>query len=147
MAEIYFRTLKSCCKIEDLQFEHIDRFERCLAVYMIVTWRPLYAVRLGREFRDLDCEAIFEPDEWRSVYCFVNKTNTPSKTPPTLQTMIRLIARPGGYVARVRHDEPGPQTVSRGMQRMYDITLDAQILPRTSFVDEPIFFPSLATQS
>lgn len=121
MIEIYFRTLKSCCHIEDLRFEHIDRFERCLAVYMIVAWRTLYAVRLGREFPDLDCEAIFEPDEWRSVYQVVTK-EPPPKTPPTLQQMIRMIAQLGGYVNRVRDDEPGPQTVSLGMQRMHDIT-------------------------
>jgi hypothetical protein len=121
MIEIYFRTLKSCCHIEDLRFEHIDRFERCLAVYMIVAWRTLYAVRLGREFPDIDCEAIFEPDEWRSVYHMVNK-EPPPKTPPTLSEMIRMVAQLGGYINRARDDEPGPQTVSLGMQRMHDIT-------------------------
>jgi hypothetical protein len=121
MIEIYFRTLKSCCRIEDLRFEHIDRFERCLAVYMIVAWRTLYAVRLGREFPELNCEAIFEPDEWRAVYQFVTK-QVPPKTPPTLQAMIRLIACLGGYINRTRDDEPGPQSVCLGMQRMHDIT-------------------------
>lgn len=121
MIEIYFRTLKSCCRIEDLRFEHIDRFERSLAVYMIVAWRTLYTVRLGREFPDLDCEAIFEPDEWRSVYQFVTKQEPP-KAPPKLQEIIRLIACLGGYINRARGDEPGPQSVSLGMQRMHDIT-------------------------
>lgn len=121
MIEVYFRTLKSCCHIEDLRFEQIDRFERCLAVYMIIAWRTLYAVRLGREFPDMDCEAIFEPDEWRAVYQFVTKQRPP-QTPPTLQQMIRLIAQLGGYINRARDDEPGPQTVSLGMQRMHDIT-------------------------
>jgi hypothetical protein len=121
MIEVYFRTLKSCCHIEDLRFEHIDRFERCLAVYMIVAWRTLFTVRLGREFPDMNCEAIFEPDEWRSVYQFITK-QAPPKTPPSLQEMIRMIAQLGGYIQRSRDDEPGPQTVSLGMQRMHDIS-------------------------
>jgi hypothetical protein len=120
MIEVYFRTLKSC-KIEDLRFEHIDRFERCLAVHMIIAWRTLFVVRLGREFPELDCEAIFEADEWRSVYVFLNQ-EPPPESPPPLQEMVRLVARLGGYINRVREDEPGPQTVCQGMQRMHDIT-------------------------
>jgi hypothetical protein len=121
MIEVYFRTLKSNCRIETLRFEDLERFERCLAVYMIVAWRTLYTVRLGREYPDLDCEAIFEPDEWRSVYRVVKNEDPPS-TPPRLQEMIRMIAQLGGYIDRPRADEPGPQTVGLGMQRMYDIT-------------------------
>ena len=121
MIEVYFRTLKSNCRIESLRFEALERFERCLAVYMIVAWRTLYTVRIGREYPDLDCEAIFEPDEWRSVYRVV-KNEEPPSTPPRLQEMIRMIAQLGGYIDRPRADEPGPQTVGLGMQRMYDIT-------------------------
>ena len=121
MIEIYFRTLKSGCRVESLRFEKLERFERCLAVYLTIAWRTLYTVRLGREFPDLDCEAIFHPDEWRSVYQVV-KNAPPPKSPPPLQEMVRLIAQLGGYVGRPRHDEPGPKTVGLGMQRMYDIT-------------------------
>ena len=121
MIEVYFRTLKSNCKIEKLRFETLERFERCLAVYLIIAWRTLYTVRLGRDCPDLDCEAIFEPDEWKSVYRVVKNAEPPS-TPPRLQEMIRMIAQLGGYINRPRADEPGPQTVSLGMQRMHDIT-------------------------
>jgi hypothetical protein len=109
MIEVYFRVLKNSCGIEDLRFETLERFERCLAVYMIVAWRTLYTVRLGREFPDMDCETIFEPDEWRSVYRVVKNVEPPS-TPPRLQEMIRMIAHLGGYIDRPRDDEPGPQT-------------------------------------
>ena len=34
--EIYFRTLKSGCRIEDRQFETLDRLLNCLAVYSII---------------------------------------------------------------------------------------------------------------
>ena len=42
-------------------------------------------------------------------------------TPPTLQEMVRLVAQLGGYVNRKRRDEPGPQTVWLGLQRVHDI--------------------------
>jgi hypothetical protein len=120
LIEVFFRTLKSGCRVEARRFEHVDRLLPCLAVYMIVTWRTLFVCRLGREFPELSCEAVFEPAEWKAVYYVVHQSPPPS-TPPTLQAMIRLVAQLGGYVNRQRQDEPGPQTVWLGLQRTHDI--------------------------
>ena len=106
LVEVFFFVLKSGCRIEERRFEHIDRVLSALAVYMIVAWRTLYVCRLGREFPDLDCEAIFEPSEWKAVYKVVTDEWPPQK-PPTLQQMIRLVGQLGGYVNRKnRSDEP-----------------------------------------
>lgn len=120
MSEVYFRTLKSGCRVEARRFEHIDRVLPCLAVYMIVAWRTLYVCHLGREFPEISCEAVFEPAEWKSVYKVIHKKPAPQE-PPTLQEMVRTVAQLGGYVNRPRSDEPGPQTVWLGLQRAYDI--------------------------
>jgi Transposase Tn5 dimerisation domain/Transposase DNA-binding len=122
LVEVFFRTLKSGCRVEERRFEHVDRFLPCLAIYLIVTWRTLYVCRLGREFPDISCEAVFEPAEWQSVYQIV-KGDKPPKQPPTLREMVRLVAQLGGYVNRKRDDEPGPQTTWLGMQRLHDIAL------------------------
>jgi hypothetical protein len=120
LIEVFFRTLKSGCRIESRRFEHIDCMFPCVAIYLIVTWRTLFVCRLGREFPEIDCEAIFEPAEWKSVYTIIHKKPPPS-TAPTLQEMVRMVAQLGGYVNRKRSDEPGPQTVWLGLQRTYDI--------------------------
>jgi Transposase DNA-binding/Transposase Tn5 dimerisation domain len=120
MIEVFFRTLKSGCRVEKRRLEHIDGVLPCLAIYLIVTWRTLFVCRLGREFPEISCEAVFEPAEWKSVYHMVRKTPPPS-SPPTLQEMVRMVAQLGGYVNRKRTDEPGPQTVWLGLQRTHDI--------------------------
>lgn len=122
MIEVFFRTLKSGCRIEARRFEHLDRLLTCLAVYLIVTWRTLYVCRLGREFPDASCEAVFEPSEWKAVYSIVHRQPPPSQ-PPSLREMLRWVAQLGGYVNRSRPDEPGPQTVWLGLQRTHDIAL------------------------
>jgi len=122
MIEIFFRTLKMGCRVEERQFETMKRQMACLAIYMIVAWRTLLVCRLGRGCPEISCEAIFTPGEWRSVYQVVTR-KTPPKEPPKLQEMVRLVARLGGYVSRKRGDEPGPQTVWLGLQRLYDIAL------------------------
>jgi hypothetical protein len=117
--EILFRTLKTGCRIERRRFEHIDRVLPCLALYLIVAWRTLFVSRLGRECPDLDCEVIFEPSEWKSVWVTVHKKKPPKKA-PSLSAIVHLIARLGGYVERSQ-GEPGAQTVWIGLQRMYDL--------------------------
>ena len=82
MIEVYFRTLKSSCRVEERQFEHIDRALNAVAVYMIVAWRALMVCRISREDPDASCEVIFEPDEWQSVYYMVHQEPPPETPPP-----------------------------------------------------------------
>jgi len=117
--EILFRTLKSGCRIEQRRFEHIDRVLPCLGLYLIVAWRTLFVCRLGRSCPDMDCEAIFEPSEWKAVWVAVHHRKPPKKA-PRLSEMVHLIASLGGYVERP-HSEPGTQTLWIGLQRMYDL--------------------------
>jgi hypothetical protein len=126
MIEVFFRTLKSGCRAEERHFETLDRQLNCLAVYLIVAWRTLYVCRLSRSRPDIDCEAVFEPAEWKAIYRVVKKQMPPRK-PPTLQEMVRMVAQLGGYVNKPSSDDPGPQTVWLGMQRAKDFALCWQI--------------------
>ena len=49
--EVFFKTLKSGCRTEQRQFEHLDRELNAIAVYMIAAWRVMALCRLGREAR------------------------------------------------------------------------------------------------
>jgi hypothetical protein len=131
MIEVFFRVLKSGCRVEQRRFEHIDRLLSCLAVYLIVAWRTLYVCRLGRGCPDMNCEAVFEPAEWKSVWQVIHRTAPPS-VPPRLGEMVRLVAQLGGYVKRKRSDPPGPQTIWIGIQRMHDFALSWQLFGPTA---------------
>jgi len=117
--EVYFKTLKSGCRIEERQFEFLNRELNAIATYMIVAWRIMALCRLGRACPELSCEVMFETSEWKAVYLIVEKKPLPKK-PPTLNQMIRLIAVLGGYVPR-NTTEPGTQTLWIGLQRMHDL--------------------------
>jgi hypothetical protein len=121
MVEIFFRVLKSGCRVEERRFETLDRQLTCLAVYMIVAWRTLYVCRLGRSCPDMGCEALFEPAEWKATWKVVRREDPPRKAPP-LGIMLRLVAELGGYVNR-KCSVPGPQTVWIGLQRVHDFAL------------------------
>lgn len=119
--EVFFRVLKSGCRVEERRFEQIDRLLPCLAVYVIVAWRTMMVCRMGRSCPDINGEAIFEPAEWKAVYMVV-KRESPPKQPPRLEEIIRLIGQLGGWVNRPnRKDLPGVQTIWLGLQRMHDL--------------------------
>lgn len=117
--EVFFRVLKSGCKIEELQFQRQDRLQVCLAMYLIVAWRVLYVLKMGRECPHMPCDAIFAEAEWKSVYVIANQKPAPT-TPPPLGVILRLIAGMGGYLGRKHDGPPGPKTMWIGIQRMRD---------------------------
>jgi Transposase DNA-binding/Transposase Tn5 dimerisation domain len=119
MIEVFFRVLKSGCRVEERLFEYMDRLLNCLAIYLTVAWRTLYVCRLGRSCPEISCEAIFEPAEWKSVWKVVCREDPPANPPP-LGVFTRLVAQLGGYINRKRDDPPGPQTMWIGLQRMHD---------------------------
>lgn len=120
--EIFFKTIKTGCRVEDRQFETLPRLLNCLAVYSIVAWRIMYLCRLGRTCPELSCELVFEACEWKAVFKTNNRNKPLPENPPTLNQIIRLIASLGGYVIRTK-TKPGPQTLWIGMQRLHDLAI------------------------
>ena len=124
--EIFFKILKSGCKIEKLQLEKMERLEPALSFYMIIAWRVLYLTLLGRTCPDIPCDVVLETEEWQAVY-IVSRRQPPPKTPPGLNEMIRMIAAYGGFLNRKSDGEPGVQTLWIGLQRARDFTLAIEV--------------------
>ena len=53
--EIYFRTWKTGCRVEEIQLETQSRLKNCLALYAIVAWRVLYLTYLNRTTPEIPC--------------------------------------------------------------------------------------------
>lgn len=116
--ELFFKVLKSGCKIEELRFQEASRLLACIAVYMVVAWRILYSTYIGRTCPQLPCTVLFDIDEWRSVYATVEKTNPP-EAPPNLDEFMKMIATLGGYRGRKSDGPPGIKVIWIGMQAMH----------------------------
>ena len=132
--EIYFKVLKSGCRIEELQLETRERLEPALAFYMIIAWRVLYLTMLGRECPEMPCDTVFADEEWKAV-CLVTQRKPPPEQPPSLDTMVRMVASLGGFLNRKSDGFPGPKTLWVGLQRVPDfvLALEAQRAVRESY--------------
>ena len=117
--EIYFRVLKSGCKIEDRQFESAENYMPCLAIFMIVAWRVMSVMMMSRKYPEMPCDTVFSEDEWKAVYVIVKKQKYPPEA-PKLEESVKMVAHLGGYLGRKKDGPPGPKTLWIGMQRMMD---------------------------
>jgi hypothetical protein len=113
--EIYFRALKTGCRVEKIQLETVHRMKNCLAFYKIIAWRIVFLTYLNRQTPEMSCEAVFAESEWKSVWQVVKK-EPPPKTPPTLGEFMALLTRLGGYNNRPSEPPPGPQVIWTALQ-------------------------------
>jgi len=120
--EVYFKVLKSGCRIEELQLEKRERLEPALAFYMIIAWRVLFLTMLGRDCPQMPCDTVFADEEWKAVYLVTQRKPPPDK-PPSLDTMVRMVAGLGGFLNRKSDGFPGPKTLWIGLQRVPDFVL------------------------
>jgi hypothetical protein len=119
--EVYHRTLKSGCKIEERQLGHAERIEACLAVDLVVAWRIFFLTKMGRETPDVPCTVFFEEYEWKALVAHITQNPVPPFVPPTLREAVRMVASLGGFLGRKGDGEPGTKTTWIGLQRLDDL--------------------------
>ena len=61
--ECFHRVLKTGCKVEELQFKDNQCILPAGVLYMIISWRVMYVMKLGRQCPDLPCDTVFEEEE------------------------------------------------------------------------------------
>ena len=124
--EVFFRILKTGCRVEALQLSTRERLEPALAVYLIIAWRIQYLTVLGRTTPELPCDAVLDPTEWQAVWVAIHR-RPPPVIPPPLPAMLGWIARLGGHLGRKCDGPPGPQALWIGLQRARDLAWGMQL--------------------
>lgn len=117
--EIYFKILKSGCNVEKLQLSDKQRFDPCLAMYLIIAWRILFLTMLGRACPLLSSECVFDAVEWQTAYIMIYE-KPPPEAIPTLQDTLKMIARLGGFLGRKHDGDPGPIVMWKGMRNLHE---------------------------
>jgi hypothetical protein len=118
--EVFFRTLKTGCRMEDRQLGEARRLENCLAIDLVVAWRILQLNQQARELPEAPCTDYFDAGHCQVLAALPGRGD---HSPPNLRDAIRLVAMLGGFLARKSDGEPGAQTLWRGLQRLEDVAL------------------------
>ena len=120
--ELFHRVLKSGCRLEDLQQRHDFSLKPAIVLYMIIAWRLLYVMRLGRACPELPCDLVFDESEWKSVVV-VLKGRAALQHKPSVGEMVKMIGQLGGHLGRKNDPPPGMKSMWIGMTRLADFAL------------------------
>lgn len=119
--EIYFKILKSGCEIEKLQLESKDNISKAIAIYLIVTWRIQFLMMLSRVCPEIEAFRVFDQEEIEAI-CIISDKKKVWDKPPTINEIVRLIAKEGGFLARKSDKEPGAMTIWKGLIKLDNYT-------------------------
>jgi hypothetical protein len=116
--ELYFKTLKSGLKVEDLGYETLERYLKAFALLIVVGWRVEYLKGAARIDSEASCEKYFPAEEWQPAYLVFHDGACLPTEPPTMTEFMLMIAELGGWQRKKNQGPPGSMTIWRGIRRM-----------------------------
>lgn len=116
--EVFFRTLKTGCRIEQLRLKTASAIQVCTALYGIIAWRLNFLVEHARLHGEEPCDRYFSDEEWESTLVIAKKAKHPVR-PPSLGEFMGVVAGLGGYLGRKSDPPPGVQAIWQGLQKVY----------------------------
>jgi hypothetical protein len=125
--EVFHKIPKSGCRAEDAKLRTADRLANLVAVFCIVSWRVLCLTMMARTAPDAPAAIAMTTGEMTILDHVVSNTPTRGAAPGTLKLYVTKLARLGGYLARASDPPPGNTIIRRGLRRLSDIQLGAEI--------------------
>jgi hypothetical protein len=122
--EVFFKILKSGCGVEKLQLQSRHGLENAVSVLLIVAWRIHFLSSLGRDeiTAKEPCDLWLMREEWTTIWMLSQSKSPPAK-PPTIEQLVRMLAKIGGHLGRKYDGYPGPLTIARGMARVFQFLI------------------------
>lgn len=121
--ELFFKVLKSGCKVEERQLQTTERIKNLIAIFLVLAWRVMFTMMLGRIYGEMSCADLFDEAEWKSVYKILNQKKSLPRKPPMLNEFMIMVAKLGGYVRQKDGEPPGVKVMWKGMARMVDFSI------------------------
>jgi hypothetical protein len=116
VVEVYYRVLKTGCRVEHLLLRQSRAILAALALYCVVAWRILYLRDLSRSCGGLAGSCFFTKAEWHAL--FLVSKRVPGTDPPPLEQLTKMVAQLGGYAARKTDPPPGAECLWRGLEKL-----------------------------
>jgi hypothetical protein len=116
--EVYHRTLKSGCRIQDRHLDPNAGLKVCVGIDMVVAWRVFHLTMLSREMPSAPGTIFFTQDEAEALHCYTRQTLVLPEQLPDLKQTTSMVAAMGGYLGRKCDGPPGTQSIWRGLQRL-----------------------------
>ncbi len=125
--EVFHKILKSGCRAEDSKLRTAERLANLMAFFCIMSWRVLWITMLNRLAPDASPTMALTDSEIALLDQLVGDSGNRRYKPGTLSFYLTKLARLGGYLARTGDPPPGNVVVWRGLSRLTDIEIGAEL--------------------
>lgn len=122
--EVFFKILKSGCKVEESKLRTADGLCRLISIYSILSWRIFWMTMMNREAKQVSPKVALTNDEIKILDHLKPDRN---KAPRALSNYIVKIAKLGGYLARNSDPPPGNKVIWRGMEKLAMIQIGFEL--------------------
>jgi len=128
--ERFHFVMKSGCQIEKIQQRSVDKIITVLLMYSIISIKILNMTYLARISPELSCSIIFGEDEWKILYCTVNKTQIPPSEPYTIAEAVIYVAKLAGWGGAKSDGSPGLKVIWLGLSKLNFLMESYLFLPK-----------------
>lgn len=125
--EVFHKVLKSGCRAEDAKLRTAERLANLVAMFCIVGWRVLWLTMIARTAPQAHPTLALTTSEITILDQLVSNSGNRGTPPRSLSFYLTKLARLGGYLARTNDPPPGNTVIWRGLRRLNDILLGAEI--------------------
>jgi transposase-like protein len=125
--EVFHNILKSGCRAEQSKLRTAQRLTNLIAVFCILSWRIFWMTMLNRSAPDAPPALALTKTEIALLDRIVKDHDRTRPQRKTISHYLIKIARLGGYLARASDPPPGNMVMWRGLSRLTDFGLGAQI--------------------
>ncbi|MCB1504346.1 MAG: IS4 family transposase [Hyphomicrobiaceae bacterium] len=127
--ETFHKILKSGCRAEDAKLRTAERLTNLIALYCIVSWRVFWLTMLARTAPQAPARVALTDAEIYLLDHMIKDAGEKTGSKTLARYLIKL-ARLGGYLARAKDPPPGNLVIWRGLSRLADIQIGADITAR-----------------
>jgi hypothetical protein len=125
--EMFHKVLKSGCQAEASKLRTAERLANLMAVFCILSWRVLWLTMLARAEPEASPSVAFTENEIALLDRLVSDAGSRRAKHGTLSFYLIKLARLGGYLARAGDLPPGGIVIWRGLSRLTDIGIGAEV--------------------
>jgi hypothetical protein len=121
--EEFHRVLKSGCRVEQMQFDTVERIKPAVGILAVVAWRVLHLTKYARSEPTPDVSLVANTQEVEVLRRWLISQGDKSAQIRTARDFNVAVARLGGFLGRKSDGMPGTKTTWQGLRNLEVLVL------------------------
>jgi len=118
--EQFHHVLKSGCQAEKIQQRTYERIKPVLFIYSVIAVFILALTLMARDSDDTTCDVFLDENEWKILYCLINRKHKPPDKPYSLKTAVAYLGELGSFRHAPSDGDYGVMSIWKGLFKLFN---------------------------